>query len=333
MRRSLLAACLLCPVLASADAIKLGYNGPPDTDKNAVHLFATNLERLLEERTDIELELVPNSQLGDEQERMENVLASPGLNIASFAGLSPVVQEVFVASTPFLFEGFDQARRFFDEGEYWRMVSEAFRERTGSEILEVVEEGGFLAFTSSEKAIEEAADFEGMKFRAMDPSQVALYESFGASGTPIPWTEVYSALKTGVADGQMNPPLYIMMGSLHEVQKHMTLANVQYSMQFLVGNGEWLAGLSDEERRVLDEAVAEANRLNREDVETRVEERIQALADEGMNVIRPDDEQMATFREQGQPGFLDWLEEKNIDRSFVETAFRDAGKSDLLSSQ
>ncbi|WP_348533114.1 hypothetical protein [Halomonas sp. 11-S5] len=45
------------------------------------------------------------------------------------------------------------------------------------------------------------------------------------------------ALKTGVADGQMNPPMYIIMGSLYEVQDYLTLANIQYSDQFLVGNG------------------------------------------------------------------------------------------------
>ena len=334
MKTSIIAAlALVAPnmLVAQAETINLGYNGPPDAEKNAVHYFASNFEQMVEERSDIEIELYANSQLGSEQERMENTLATPSLNIASFAGLSPVVPEVFVANTPFMFDNVEQARAFFDEGEYWKMIEDAFRERTGgSEILEVVEEGGFLAFTSSDTPIHEPADFEGLRFRAMDPSQVALYEAMGASGTPIPWTEVYSALQTGVADGQMNPPMYIIMGSLHEVQDYMTRANVQYSMQFLVGNGQWLNSLSDEDRQILQDAAAEANAMTREDVQAKVDERVAFLEEEGMEIITPTEEQMTAFQQTGQPAFIDWLSTQNIDRSFIETAFEDVGKADLL---
>ena len=316
---------------AQADAIKLGYNGIPDSKKNAVHYFATTLKDIVESKSDIELELVPNSQLGSEQERMENTLASPMLNVASFAGLGPVVPESFISSTPFMFDSPEEARTFFDEGQYWQMVEEAFRERTGgSEILAVVEEGGFLSFTSTDKPIYSPADFEGMKFRAMDPSQVALYESLGASGTPIPWTEVYAALQTGVVEGQMNPPAYIILGSLQEVQKYVTQANVQYSMQFLVGNGEWLNSLSDDERAVLEEAIVTANAMTRDDVQANVAKRVQYLKDSGMTVIDPTPEAMTEFREISTPGFIAWLGEQDIDQSYVDTAFADLGKSDLL---
>ena len=316
---------------AQADAIKLGYNGAPDAEKNAVHFFAETLEKIVEENSDIEIELFPNSQLGSEQERMENTLATPSLNVASFAGLAPVVPESYVSNTPFMFSTPEEARTFFDEGAYWKMVEEAFSDRTGgSEILAVVEEGGFLAFTSTDKPIHSPADFAGMKFRAMDPSQVALYEAMGASGTPVPWTEVYAALQTGVVEGQMNPPLYIILGSLNEVQKYMTRANVQYSMQFLVGNGAWLASLSEADRKVLEDAIAQANALTRDSVQANVENRVAWLKENGMEVIDPTPEQLAEFQAIGQPSFIAWLGEQNIDQSFIDAAFADLGKSELL---
>jgi TRAP-type C4-dicarboxylate transport system substrate-binding protein len=331
--KALAAALLLsaAAIPAQAEAIKLGYNGAPDAKKNAVHYFAEALERIVEENSDIEIELYANSQLGSEQERMENTLAAPSLNIASFAGLSPVVPESFVSNTPFMFSGPEEARTFFDEGAYWKMVEEAFSQRTGgSEILAVVEEGGFLAFTSTDRPIHEPADFKGLKFRAMDPSQVALYEAMGASGTPIPWTEVYSALQTGVVEGQMNPPLYIILGSLNEVQQYMTRANVQYSMQFLVGNGAWLNSLSDADRKVLEDAIVEANAMTRDSVQASVEDRVDWLKEHGMEVINPSAEQLEAFQKVGQPSFIDWLGTQAIDQSFIDTAFSDLGKSDLL---
>lgn len=335
--KRLISACLMGSALMAgssfaATTINLSYNGAPDPEKNAVHVFAENLKTLVDEKTDgeIQLELYPNSMLGEEQERMEQTMSTPMLNVASFAGVSPLVDEIFVSAIPFLFDDFAAARTFFDEGEYWQEVSKALNERAGIDMLAVVEEGGFLAFTNNETPISHPDDFEGLRFRAMDPSQVALYEAFGASGTPIPWTETYMALRTGVADGQMNPPMYIILGSLYEVQDYLTLANIQYSNQFLVGNSEMIAGWDDELRGAFQEAVAEANQNAREHNEEQVEERIANLEEQGMEVIRPSEEDLTAFRDIGQPAYLEWLEERDIEQRWVDMALEDAGMSDLL---
>ncbi|PWF24741.1 TRAP transporter substrate-binding protein DctP [Corticimicrobacter populi] len=311
----------------AATTVNLSYNGAPDPQKNAVHVFAQTLKELVEEKTQGELKitLYPNSMLGDEEARMEQTMAAANLNIASFSGISPLAPEIFVSAIPFMFSGFEPARHFFDGGEYWKALSEAFRERTGVEMLAVVEEGGFLAFTNSKKAIRTPDDFKGLRFRAMDPSQVALYESFGATGTPIPWTEVYMALRTGVADGQMNPPMYIILGSLYEVQKYLTLANIQYSDQFLVGNAAFLDSLSEPVRAAFHEAVREANQKARTENERDVESRIQYLADKGMEVIHLTDEERAAFRTKAQPSYMNWLHAQGIDRKWIDMALKDAG--------
>ncbi|MFT5700986.1 MAG: tripartite ATP-independent transporter DctP family solute receptor [Desulforhopalus sp.] len=320
---------LFAGTAVAATSVNLSYNGTPDAEKNAVHVFATNLKELIEKKTDgkITLKLYPNSMLGEEQERMEQTMSTPSLNIASFAGVSPLVPEVFVSAIPFLFKDFSSARTFFDEGAYWKDVKAALRKRAGLEMLAVVEEGGFLAFTNNKKPISSPEDFSGLRFRAMDPSQVALYEAFGASGTPIPWSEVYMGLKTGVADGQMNPPMYIILGSLQEVQKYLTLANIQYSDQFLVGNGKFIDGLDKDTRSELLEAVAEANEMARKQNEEKVDGRIAFLEKEGMTVIRPNPEQMAKFQELAQPAYMKWLKEQKIDESYIDKALKDAGKS------
>ncbi|MFG6665697.1 TRAP transporter substrate-binding protein DctP [Halomonas sp. HNIBRBA4712] len=330
------AACLLGSMAMvntafAATTINLSYNGAPDPEKNAVHVFATNLKELVEERTDheIELRLFANSMLGSEEERMEQTMNTPMLNIASFAGVSPLADELFVSAIPFLFEDFDAARTFFDEGNYWQAFSDELRERAGVDMLAVVEEGGFLAFTNNERPIRQPSDFEGLRFRAMDPSQVALYESFGASGTPIPWTETYMALRTGIANGQMNPPMYIILASLYEVQNYLTLANIQYSDQFLVGNSEMIAGWDDDLRDAFMDAVNEANQRAREANEAQVESRIAYLEDEGMEIIRPSDEELEAFRTIGQPAYLEWLEGRGIDQRWIDMALDDAGESAL----
>lgn len=305
--------------------INMSYNGPPDVEKNAVHLFASEFKRLVEEKTDgaVEITLYPNSQLGDEEQRMEQAMNGPMFNVASYGGVGPVFPELFAAGIPFMFDDFTAARYFFDESEFWREAQAEFRSRTGVELIAAVEEGGFLAFTNSVRPIKSPADFDGLKFRAMDESQVALYQAFGASGTPIPWTEVYMALQTNVADGQMNPPMYIIIGSLYEVQEYMTNANIQYSMQYLVANGEMVDNMSDSVRQAVMEAAEEANAITRADVESRVSERTDFIASEGVEVYDPTPAEMDQFRELGQPSYMEWLAEQ-VDQKWIDLALESA---------
>ena len=309
--------------------VKMSYNGPPDADENAVHLFAQNFKRFVSIRTNerIQITLYPNSQLGNEEQRMEQTMSGPMINIASYAGVAPVFPEMYAANIPFMFSSYQAAHYFFDNSDFWKQAQEAFHRRTGAYLLEAVEEGGFLAFTNSERAIRSPADFQGLKFRAMDESQVALYQAFGASGTPIPWTEVYMALKTGVADGQMNPPMYIIIGSLYEVQKFMTTANIQYSDQFLVINGQWMDDLPQDLKKALLLAAHDANEINRIEVETKVAERVRFIADQGVKVYDPTQEEMQAFRTQGQPAYMDWLAKK-VDPKWIDMAQESAKKAE-----
>lgn len=305
--------------------VKMSYNGPADVEENAVHYFAQHFKDLLSEKTGgrIEVILYPDSQLGDEEQRIQMVMNDPFINVASYAGVGTVFPELFAANIPFMFDSYAAGNWFFDNSDFWKKSQKDFREKTGAELVCAVEEGGFLAFTNSKKEIQEPADFKGMKFRAMDDSQVALYKAFGASGTPVPWTELYTALQTGVADGQMNPPMYIIMGSLYEVQDYMTLANIQYSMQYLTINGEWLESLSGADRKAVIEAANEANVMTRNDVESRVEERTQFIADKGVEVYAPTQAQMDKFRDLGQPSFIKWLRDR-IDEEWVDLAIESA---------
>lgn len=327
LARSLLTISILgASSFVSAQTINLSYNGAPDADKNAVHLFASNLKSIVEKESkgDLKITLYPNSMLGEEQERMEQVINTPSLNIASFGGVSPLVPEIFASSIPFMLKDYKQAHNFFDHGEYWKNLKQKFFKETGAHMLAVVEEGGFLAFTNNSREIKEPSDFKGLRFRAMDKSQVALYESFGASGTPIPWTEVYMALKTSVADGQMNPPMYIIMGSLNEVQKYLTLANIQYSDQFLIGNDELLQSLSKDEKKILMDAIVKANDINRKSVEEQVQNRIDYLAQHGMKVYKPTQAELDKFQQIAQPSYVSWLREEGVGQKWIDMAVKDA---------
>ena len=307
----------MVPVYSEAAVeVRMSYNGPADEENNAVHLYAANFKKFVEEGTggEVAIRLFPDSQLGNEEERMELLskqgMNQPIVNVASFAGVAPVFPEIYATAVPFMFDSFRAAHFFFDESRFWKKAQDEFHARTGAYLLEAVEEGGFLAFTNNKREIRKADDFKGLKFRGMDEGQVILYKSFGASGTPIPWTELYMALKTGVVDGQMNPAMYIKMGSLHEVQKYLTLANIQYSDQFLVVNGDFMDSLSEEHRKVVVDAAKKANELNRKAMAEQDTKDIEYLVEKGMIAYAPTEEEMETFRSAAQPAYVEWLKSR-----------------------
>ena len=72
--------------------------------------------------------------------------------------------------------------------------------------LEKAFDHGFRNITTRTKPIVTPDDLHGIKIRLpVAPYLISLFRSLGASPTAINFSEVYSALQTGVVDGQENP--------------------------------------------------------------------------------------------------------------------------------
>src|SRR5215831_2288489 len=85
-----------------------------------------------------------------------------------------------------------------------------------------------MAFARStrNKPIEKPEDLKGFKIRLpVAPAFIELFKHLGASPAAINFGEVYSALQTGVVDGQENPLILIDTAKLYEVQKYCSMTN------------------------------------------------------------------------------------------------------------
>ncbi|MGV8664035.1 TRAP transporter substrate-binding protein DctP, partial [Pseudomonas aeruginosa] len=82
-------------------------------------------------------------------------------------GTSSLFPEIYGSGTPFMFKVAAAVHVFIDSGSYWQAAREAFRERTGTELLSVFEEGVFLHVTNVKKPIHGQADCQGLRFRAI----------------------------------------------------------------------------------------------------------------------------------------------------------------------
>jgi TRAP-type C4-dicarboxylate transport system substrate-binding protein len=148
---------------------------------------------------------------------------------------------------------------------------------------------GFRNITTKSKPIEKPEDLKGFKIRLpVAPYLIALFQHLGASPTPINFGEVYSALQTGVVDGQENPLVLIDTAKLYEVQKYCSLTrHVWAGIHVSFGNAAWQRLPSDLQQLADKEFNAKAL-LERADWQVMTAAEQKKLEGKGMVFNNPD---------------------------------------------
>jgi tripartite ATP-independent transporter DctP family solute receptor len=257
------AALSLCTALSvQADEIRFAtVDGEGSLLDNVYWSYTEVFNTILQAQTSGEYSLAvfPNSQLGDLESLLEQTARG---SIQAVAGISAGHLQSYsdtaaVLEMPYVFPNTKVARAVMN-GAFGDMLSDRIAEETGLRIISYLP-SAFRSFSSSTKLIKTPDDMVGMKMRTQQiPIHVAMVEALGANPTPIAWAELYSALQTGVVDGQENAPYTILLANLQEVQTYYTLDNHLVNMPIVVMNEAYYQSLSDDVKATIDYAAAEA---------------------------------------------------------------------------
>lgn len=297
---------------AAAKTIKIAHEEPADADRSAAHISALVFKDVIESRSngDMTVEIHAASDLGNQRERMELTKADIiQVNIASIGGLAGFYPTINAIDLPFALPDVTTAYEVFD-GPFGDKLAADMEAETGLRLLGV-NAGGFYVLTNSERPVRTPEDMKGIKFRTMSvPSHIAMMESLGAAATPVPWDELYSALQTGVVEGQHNPIPIMAIGNLQEVQKYASLTNHMFGADWWVTSAAFHDGLSDAERVIFDDAVAAAKLAGRGAKLSlqATEFGVGFLKDAGMEVYSPTEEELAQFRDRAVPAVMKTVE-------------------------
>lgn len=145
-------------------------------------------------------------------------------------------------------------------------------------------------------------DIAGLKVRAQQsPLFLDVWSALGANPTPLPFTEVHTALETGTVDGQENPAALILASKFNEVQKYLSLTHHNYNPQIvLIGKGFW-DKLNDDEKKLLTDVAMEV-RLEQRRISREADSKaIAELEASGMQVNSLSDEEVARIQEKIKP--------------------------------
>ena len=130
-------------------------------------------------------------------------------------------------------------------------------EAKGLKII-AVWENGYRHITNNRHPINVPKDLDGIKLRTPEGKwRVKMFQAYGANPSPLKFSEVFTALKTGVFDGQENPFSQIFSAKFHEVQKYLSLTGHVYTPAYVtVGSKRW-ATLPADVRKVLEDVAKE----------------------------------------------------------------------------
>jgi tripartite ATP-independent transporter DctP family solute receptor len=187
-----------------------------------------------------DITIYPSSVLGQDTAMMSQAIAGAleiyGMSMDILAQKNPPAA---IFGVGFAFPDYDAAWKAMDGdlGNYCRAISE----KVGLFCMDKAFDHGFREITTKTKPINSPDDLKGMKIRLpVAPLFIALFKHLGASPTPINFGEVYSALQTGLVDGQENPLILIDTAKLYEVQKYCSMTNhIWVGLHVSFNNDAW----------------------------------------------------------------------------------------------
>ncbi|GCL74017.1 MULTISPECIES: TRAP transporter substrate-binding protein [Paenibacillus] len=230
------------------------------------------------------------AQLGDDL-KMTNALKSgtQEITIPSTSPLTSMVKEFGVFDYPFVFNNEQEADAVLD-GPVGKKLLDMLPQQ--GLIGLTYWENGFRNLTNSKRPVAAPEDFQGLKIRTLQSKvHIEAFSALGANPTPMPFSEVFSALEGKTVDGQENPLPTIESNKFYEVQKYLSLTNHVYTpFVFLVSKKFW-DGLTPDEQKILQEASIEAGKFQREKNREQNKQSLENLKSKGIEVneVKPED--------------------------------------------
>jgi TRAP-type C4-dicarboxylate transport system substrate-binding protein len=115
-----------------------------------------------------------------------------------------------------------------------------------------------------------------------------MFKEYGANPSPMKFSELFTALQTGVMDGQENPFTQIYSAKLHEVQKFLSLSGHVYTPAYVVTGSRKFNSLPEDVRKILEETARETQPFVYQVAEKAETDLLAKLKDAGMQVNEVD---------------------------------------------
>lgn len=308
----LMLALALC-VTGAAMAETVFQLGTTVNEQDSFQVAAEKFAELVYERTNGEykIEIYPNGTLGGESDMLDSM--SMGMLDMGIITSGPFVnfsEMMGVLDMPYLFATNEEAYEILD-GEIGQELLGTLEE-AGLKGLAYAERG-FRNVTTSVRPINSAADLKGLKLRVMENEvYTATFKALDVNAVPMAWAEALTAMQQGTIEGQENPVNVMYSYKLWEYgQKYATFDRHSYATAIITMSLDVFNTLDEETQKIFKQAAQEAAEFERAWVAEQEAGQIQALKDNGMEIVEAPD--VESFRAavkpvyEAYPQFADYI--------------------------
>lgn len=295
------AAAFIGKGAAAATTLRYGHMHTPNSIAGAqAEWFA----EAVTEKTggEIVIQIFPNSQLGRLQELAEAVSTGSIAFSHNTAGAIGSLYAPFAAfDTPYLYRDVDHLMKVVAaDSPVMQELNEGLVAASGTRALYAFY-FGTRQLTANRQALS-PSDLGGVRIRSIPfPIYMATVEGLGGVPVPVDWSEVPTALATGVVDGQENPLNVLVTANLAEVQSHLMLTGHTSAAQVVMMNDDVWNGLSDANKEAVAAAAEETRARATQEMLEAEDEDLATLREQGMTVIGEEDGlDLTAFRESVQ---------------------------------
>ncbi len=263
-----------------------------NTTDHPVHLRAVRFKELVEKATEgtVTVEIFPAGQMApNENEQVQGVrLGTLQMCELGAPGMGVFVPDYQAMAVPYIWRDMDHLRKV-TRGEIGVALSRQAVEKLGVRALDAAGLYGDRHLTTKNKVIRVPDDLKGVKVRVPEaPMYLETIRSMGASTVAVATAEIYTALATGVADGQENPAVSILTWKLFEVQKHLMLTGHMTQNNVLIINENFWKGLEPGLQEILQKAAWDSGDYETEQALLKNRQALDELKTKGMEIHQVD---------------------------------------------
>jgi len=275
--------------------------GPSHHHNVSLRWFA---DRVAKRNVGLKIDVLDGGQLGGERDYIEGmILGSIQMAQVSTAPVSGFVSEFDMFSLPYLIRDTDHFKKVVSGpvgAEFGNLI-----EKRGIKILAWFDNGYRNVFNKV-RPIVNPEDLNGLKIRVMESNlMVNTVNAMGGSATPMSYSELYTALESGVLDGGENAAGNVLNDKFYEVSGYFSMTQHFRPPGVVAISMKTWDSLSSDQQKVL---VEEAKALQDYEIEltTKVgNEAVEKLKAKGMKV---NDANVAAFRDRMGPVYKDFTD-------------------------
>ncbi|MBU8772191.1 TRAP transporter substrate-binding protein [Cytobacillus oceanisediminis] len=283
---------------------------------------------LIKEKSNGELavETFHDSLLGSDREVIESAQrGSLEMASSSTPNMTSFTNYFTAWDLPYIFENKEEVYKAVD-GKPGEIIRKEM-EHSGFKVI-FFPDYGFRQVVNNVRPIILPEDLKGLKIRTTNSKiEQADFKQFGASPTPVAWSEVFTALQQGTVEGEGNSYSLLWDSKHQEVLKYATEVNYNYSSDIVVMNKEIFNGLSKQHQNIIMEAGKEATAWQRELANAREAEAKQQFLDFGIEIYEPSPQEMKVWKQSVKTVWDQFVKEGAADPEYVDTILKTLGKT------